>query len=454
MFSFVLEKQWSLDWRRIVQSEQYNVNKPNTKNHTSMNYLQQQIVFLRSFWKDFVDARCLQLAASLSYTTLLSIVPLMAVSVGILMAFPVFETLNDKLQEFIFANFVPNSGAVIQDYLSSFTDKARQLTLTGIVFLLLTALMMISTIETGLNSIWRASSDRSILERIVMYWAVLTLGPVMMGGGLIVTSYIMSVPLLSKTADTIDHWLGFLKLIPLLLEVFTFTLLYWLVPNVRVQFRYAIIGGFCATVLFEIAKQGFAWYTQTFPTYQTVYGALAAVPIFLVWLYLSWLVTLLGAQLTYTLERHAKGWLQQQDANQNRQLLPILHVLNSLWTAQHNGTSVALQTIAEQSYISEARAALLLEDLYQHQLVARNENNDWLLSRDLDSLSLCDLYTMHRWSWSEQEFSTNDELALRIKPYLLAMNEQMQQHLSISLAELFDPQTEEPPMLLAEARVE
>jgi membrane protein len=415
-----------------------------------MNYLQQQILFLRTLWKDFVDARCLQLAASLSYTTLLSIVPLMAVSVGILMAFPVFETLNDKLQEFIFANFVPNSGTVIQDYLSSFTDKARQLTLTGIVFLLLTALMMISTIETGLNSIWRASSDRSVLERFVMYWAVLTLGPIMMGGGLIVTSYIMSVPLLSETASSIENSLGFLKLIPLFLEVFTFTLLYWLVPNVRVPFRYAIIGGIFATLLFEAAKQGFAWYTQTFPTYQTVYGALAAIPIFLVWLYLSWLVTLLGAQLTYTLERHARGWLQQQEADQHYQLVPTLHLLKSLWHAQQSGEKLSLQEVTNQSGISETTTTQLLENLYQHQLVARDENNHWLLSRDLDHLSLWDLYKMNRWNWSDADASNGDDpLALKLQPYLLVMNQELQQHLSVSLAELFNTPTEEQPMLMA-----
>lgn len=418
-----------------------------------MNSIQQQIQFLRSLWKDFVEARCLQLAASLSYTSLLSIVPLMAVSVGILMAFPVFETLNDKLQEFIFANFVPNSGSVIQDYLSSFTDKARQLTLTGIVFLLLTALMMISTIETGLNSIWRASSDRSVLERFVMYWAVLTLGPVMMGSGLIVTSYIMSVPLLSQTASTIENSLGFLKLIPLCLEVFSFTLLYWLVPNVRVEFRYAIIGGMFATLLFEIAKQGFAWYTRTFPTYQTVYGALAAIPIFLVWLYLSWLVTLLGAQLTYTLERHAKGWLQQKDSGEHYQLLPTLHLLKSLWNAQQTGARLSLPDIAEQSGISEATAALALEDLQTDQLVARDENNHWLLSRDLDHLSLWDLYSMNRWIWEDQDTSQNDDLSLKVQPYLFAMNEQLHQHLTVSLAELFNTSTPEQPMLLAEMQM-
>ncbi|MEE9345243.1 MAG: virulence factor BrkB family protein [Methylococcales bacterium] len=415
-----------------------------------MNYLQQQILFFQSLWKDFVDAQCLQLAASLSYTTLLSIVPLMAVSVGILMAFPVFETLNDKLQEFIFANFVPNSGTVIQDYLSSFTDKARQLTLTGIVFLLLTALMMISTIETGLNSIWRASSDRSVLERFVMYWAVLTLGPIMMGGGLIVTSYIMSVPLLSQTANTIEASLGFLKLIPLFLEIFSFTLLYWLVPNVRVQFRYAIIGGVFATLLFEIAKQGFAWYTRTFPTYQTVYGALAAIPIFLVWLYLSWLVTLLGAQLTYTLERHARGWLHKHKHDEHYQLLPTLHCLKSLWKAQQSGEILSLQSISDQSGISEATTARLLEHLFQHQLVARDDNNHWLLSRDLDDLSIWDLYTMNRWNWSNADITYGDDpLSLALKPYLIAMNQQLQQQLSISLADLFNTSTAEQPMLLA-----
>ncbi len=413
-----------------------------------MGYLQQKILFLKSFWKDFVEAQCLQLAASLSYTTLLSIVPLMAVSVGILMAFPVFETLNDKLQEFIFDNFVPNSGSVIQDYLSSFTDKARQLTLTGIGFLLLTALMMISTIETGLNSIWRASSDRSVLERLVVYWAVLTLGPVMMGGGLIVTSYIMSVPVLSQTASTIENYLGFLKLIPLLLEVFSFTLLYWLVPNVLVKFRYAIIGGVIATILFELAKQGFAWYTRTFPTYQTVYGALAAVPIFLVWLYLSWLVTLLGAQLTYTMGRHNKGWLPEEDRKEHYQLLPTLRLLKSLWHAQKTGARLSLSAIAEQSSITEATTALILDDLNNDQFIARDENNLWLLCRDLDNLSLWDLHQMNRWVWTNAK-PHDDDLSIQLQPYLVSINHEIQQQLSISLAELFKTTQEHKPILLA-----
>ena len=411
--------------------------------------LQQQLLFLSSLWKDFVDARCLQLATSLSYTTLLSIVPLMAVSVGILMAFPVFETLNDKLLEFIFQNFLPDSGLMIQDYLSSFTDKARQLTLTGIVFLLVTALMMILTIESGLNSIWRASSDRSAVERLVIYWAVLTLGPIMMGCGLIVTSYIMSVPLLSQTATTIENYLGFLKLIPLLLEVFTFTLLYWLVPNVHVPFRYAITGGVFATVLFEFAKQGFAWYTRTFPTYQTVYGALAAIPMFLVWLYLSWLVTLLGAQLTYTMERHAKGWLRQGDSNEPHQLIPTLHVLKSLWHAQRQGKGLSVQAIAEQSRITEPVTALILENLSQQHFVARDENNDWLLSRDLDDLSLWDLYRMNRWNWMDVDFDEHDWLSTRLQPFVFSVNNHVKQQLSVTLAELFKRTTEQQPMLLA-----
>ncbi|HFD12753.1 MAG TPA: hypothetical protein ENJ32_09850, partial [Crenotrichaceae bacterium] len=193
---------------------------------------------------------------------------------------------------------------------------------------------------------------------------------------------------------------------------------------------------------------GFAWYTRTFPTYQTVYGTLATIPIFLVWLYLSWLVTLLGAQLTYTMGRYSKGWLQQKNSDQHTQLIPTLHVLKSLWLAQQTGKSLSLEAISEQTGITVATTGLILEQLYNEKIVARDENNHWLLTRDLDDLSLWDLYRLNHWTWVNDE-NSDDALILELRPYLFSVAEGLQKQLSISLAELFNNCDDEKPMLLA-----
>ncbi len=263
---------------------------------------------LRSLWqfivyliKRFDEDSCLTTAAALSYTTLLSLVPLAAVILAVLTAFPAFQHLTSEMQDFIFSNFVPATGEIVQDYLQQFTDKASELSGPGIIFLILTALFLMNTIDAALNRIWRVRRNRNFLTKFLIYWAVLTLGPVLLAVSIVLTSYLTSLPLLAESA-TISGMMHFLLTwLPLLATTLALTMLYVIVPNLTIPLYIGISGGVLAALLFEAAKKGFTLYVASVPTYATVYGALSVIPIFLVWMYISWTIVLLGAETTYCL---------------------------------------------------------------------------------------------------------------------------------------------------------
>lgn len=246
-------------------------------------------------------------AAALAFATLLSLVPLLTVSFSVLTAFPVFEEFALKIQDFIIQNFVAASAQVVQQHLQNIVHQTSQLSAIGMLFLVATAVLMVFNMELAFNVIWRVKKRRSFLSAFLMYWAVLTLTPILIGIGLIISTYVISLPLISVAANL----LGLKKILfyatPFLSTLVAFTLLYLAVPNRKVQFRYAVAGGLVASILFEIAKQGFVLYITRFSVYRLIYGALAAIPIFLVWIYLSWLIILFGAVVSATLEERFEG---------------------------------------------------------------------------------------------------------------------------------------------------
>lgn len=256
-------------------------------------------------------------AGYLAYVTLLSLVPLMAVAVAIFSAFPVFETLREGIENFIFTNFVPTSSEVIREHIGAFAGNASKMTTIGIGFLVVVALFLIRNVDGTLNRIWRIEKKRNPMISFAIYWMVLTLGPVLLGASIGVTSYIIS---LASIADQgIPGLSGFiLTLIPYFISIITFTLLYTVVPNTEVPFKAALPGALFAAILFEISKQGFARYVSEFPSYEVIYGALATVPILFVWVYLSWIVVLLGAEVTvciqHSLDRNQQVELEEVDS--------------------------------------------------------------------------------------------------------------------------------------------
>src|SRR5690606_1888351 len=250
--------------------------------------------FCRFLVQRFLVDRGPQSAAALTYTTLFAVVPLMTVTFAMLSAIPAFHGVGEQIQFYIFNNFIPSTGATIQEYLVAFTSQARQLTWFGVGFLMATALMVLLTIEKAFNTIWRVCQPRRGVSSFLLYWAILSLGPLLLGAGFATSTYIASLSLISGPNAVIGVG-AIIKMMPLLLSVAAFTLIYAAVPNTRVPLRHALVGGGFTAVLLEAAKQLFGVYVSYFPSYQLIYGAFAAVPLFLLWVYLSWMVVLFGA---------------------------------------------------------------------------------------------------------------------------------------------------------------
>lgn len=241
--------------------------------------------------------RCFRVAAALAFTTILALVPLVTVVFSMLSLFPVFEQWATQAENFIYQNFVPTAGDMIKAYLHQFSGKAGKLTAFGLAFLFISSLLLLATIEDAFNDIWRVHRGRPFMQRVLIYWAVLTLGPILIVTSLSVSSYLISDSVLSSRPLVAGVFSSALKGLPWLLAMLAFVFFYNTIPNRDVRFRDALAGGVVAAVLFEIAKHAFAYYILHFNSYQLVYGALATIPIFLVWVYLSWLVVLIGAHV-------------------------------------------------------------------------------------------------------------------------------------------------------------
>jgi membrane protein len=261
------------------------------------------------------DDRLTQTAGSLTYTTLLSIVPLVTVALALSTAFPVFDRITGGLQDYVVDHFLPEADGLdkLAEQINDVSARAGQLTAIGLIILCFTALMLALTIDDTLNRIFRVERKRPLLQRLFMYWAVLTLGPILIGMSISMTSALVVSSLGILNLD----WLAelVLRLLPFLLTWAAFATLYIVVPNRKVPLLHAITGAFIAGVAFEIAKRGVAVYVSHFPTYALLYGTFATLLIFLLWLYVSWLIMLAGATFTAMLTDFRHGHFQER---QNR----------------------------------------------------------------------------------------------------------------------------------------
>ncbi len=347
--------------------------------------------FAHFLWTRFLDDRCFETAGALAYTTLFALVPLSVVVFGILSAFPVFDTWSAQLTNFIFSNFVPSSARVVEGYLREFAFSARKLTFTGVGALLVSLLLTMWSIESTFNRVWRVPTPRPRLMRFLVYWTLLTLGSLLAVSSLAITSYLFSLPVLSGV-EQLGWSQRLLAYLPNLVELTVFSLAYWLIPHRSVPFRFALAGGLFATLLFELAKRGFAAYLLGVPTYDQLYGALAVVPIFMIWVYLSWVVVLLGASFAASLSsfRFQPRALQMPPG---MEMYGYLRLLGRMDQARRDGLGLHLPEMQE-------REPMLTDDLLQRMLsgltglniVSRAEDGSWLLSRDLATVSLGELH--------------------------------------------------------------
>lgn len=351
---------------------------------------------LRYAFKRSSEHRLPEVAGSLTFTTVLALVPMITVAFALFTAFPKFDAFRAALQGWLFQSLIPDSiSKQILTYLNQFSSKAKGLTTVGLMGLGLTSIMTLLTVEKALNSIWAVRRQRRLAQRVLVFWALISIGPLLIGGSLSVSSYLVSVSAgyVSQLPFGLNLLVG---LIPIGLSAIAFALLYSFVPNTRVEWRDAFTAGMVAAVAFEFAKRGFGYFITHFPTYTAVYGAFAALPIFLLWIYLSWLVTLLGAALAANLPVVRQGlWRYRRYAGADFfDVLGVMHVLYHAREQMPRGASEL--TLSQELRLEMAHLHRLLLRLKTLQLAAPLETDKgpvrWSLICDPAHITLDFLY--------------------------------------------------------------
>lgn len=360
-----------------------------------LDMVQSELTFARTVVRRFSQDRVLVAASSLSYTSLLAIVPLFAITFSVMMASPVFDGMTAQLLNIVLSYAAPHIGGELENYVDRFVSNTSQLTVLGVIWLAVTAVMLLSTIESAFNAIWRVEKSRPIAMRLLAYWTTLTLGPLLMGAGLSLSTAAFAM----NNFQTLGVDLGFvrefgLRLMPFLFAAGGFTILYLALPNRRVKFRYAFLGAAVASVLFETLKSGFGFYLTHAGTFESVYGSLAALPVFLIWMYLVWAVVLFGAIVAAT----RPEWLAARRAEEfgpltpARALLRGLQVIGKLLQAGSDGETVSEQGLLDVTGGDGAGLGVVLARMEESWLLARTEEDNPVIMRDLNDFTVSDLY--------------------------------------------------------------
>ena len=363
-----------------------------------------EFAFARAALARFHVERGLTIAVSLSYTSLLALVPLIAISLSILSAFPAFESVQDRLITQALGFIAPHAGAEVQTYLDRFVANTSNLTAFGIVWLAVTSIMLLSTIEAAFNAIWRVDAPRPLMMRLVAYWTTLTLGPLLLAAGLSLSTVIFAAENLSglglgsEFETGIGSLLassGVVRIIPWFLATVGLTVLYLTLPHRRIEWRHALLGGLIAALLFEVLKAFFGLYLGQVHTFRSSYGSLSALPVFLIWMYLGWAVVLFGAAIAAA----RPEWLATRASAVHsgpltpaRCLLRALQVIDLLHTTGQAGETADNDALLAAASGDGDALALVMMRLHNTGYIARTDADKAVLIRDLDDFSLHDLF--------------------------------------------------------------
>jgi len=407
-------------------------------------YIMHGRAFAAYVWQRFQADRCLRVAASLSYTSLLAIVPLTAIAFAMLAAFPVFEGVRGEFQSAMFANLLPQSAEAMEDYFEQFIRNTSTLSAVGIVGLALTAILLLGTVEVAMNRIFRVSTPRALVPRLMMFWAVITLGPLLLGASFSLSTYFFAA----------TEWVGvdtaggpaseLARFLPTLIIMVLLSLFYLIIPNRPVDFASAVAGGVLAGLLFSGLRKLFGIYVASFPTYQTIYGAVSVVPIFLVWMYLSWAVVLLGAVFTASVGewRSAGGQPADRHDRAGPVLVIALQILAVLFEGSQAGGGIRRQQILKATSSGEEAVTRIFLMLRKTGLVERTAVGDWILARDLSSVTLFQLYQTLGLGFSEEDLKISGEGWRRTLSERLARAMEIQKSAGdITLRELLESET-------------
>jgi membrane protein len=338
------------------------------------------------FWND----KCFSASASLSYTTLLSLVPLAAIGFAILTAFPVFDQIRADIQTFVLSNFLPQNVEAIREQFDRFLRNTRELTALGTVALAVTAVILLDTVDTYYNRIWRESEVRPLLQRILMYWTILTLTPLLVGGSVALSTLLFTRAELATIGAGSGVTRVLLGWLPTLLLLGAVALSYFVIPYRRIVLGHALLGAVVAALLYDVLKWGFTLYFRLFPSYQALYGAVAVIPLLLVWLYLVWCAVLLGAEIAAALPE----WLLTRRLGQRSHARPTVHLtaalslLHGLYLGSKDGLPIETEALTANISEEAGSAERVLETLHQAHMIARSNEDSWVLSRDPSDLTV------------------------------------------------------------------
>lgn len=372
------------------------------------------LYFLRRFMRDGGPGA----AAALSYSSLLALVPLFAISFAVLSAFDTFETVRVDLQKQLFEAMLPDAALVVSDYLTQFIANANQMTGAGILGLAVTAVLLLNTITGAFGAIWRTTEPPPLALRLLVYWTLLTLGPLLVGASISVSTYAFAAVQWAGIDNYTKPLFSLAWLLPIGLSTVGFTILFVVVPNRSVRLLHAHTGALVAAILFELLKKGFGLYLSHFPSYQAIYGALAAMPIFLVWMYLSWVVLLIGAEIAASLpEWRAAEARQHGPHGLGATLALALTLLGRLKQASSDGRILRESELARDLPSTLEELDQVLRALRRARYAVRAGTGRWALSRDLATVTLSDLVRVLGLSmtpgagWREEVAATVSDLA-------------------------------------------
>lgn len=352
-------------------------------------YKQRWFQFIYFLVKNFINDDCQQKSSSLTYTTMLSIVPILTVLLVMLSSIPALSDAKQQIQDMIYSNLLPSSSMQVTKYFNEFAEKSSNLTYIGVIMLFVTTIMTLTTIERAFNQIWRVEQKAEGLQSILRYWAIVTLGPLVLGMAFIASSTVQSLSFLNQSIGGYGiDWTRWVQIGSFVMMTLGFVAMYWFVPRCKVKFTYALIAGIFAAVCFEVLKQTFGTIMTNFTSYEKIYGAFAAVPIFLLWIYLSWNVILLGVEISYTLTI-----FETREVYPRHPLLSVMDMLNVVY--QHHLKGEAVNEIDLRNVLGRKEMPhwyRYIRYLQDNNLIAVTDDDKYILKRPLDDYTFWEFY--------------------------------------------------------------
>ncbi|MFN4093029.1 YihY family inner membrane protein [Acinetobacter johnsonii] len=407
----------------------------------------RKLPFYEKTWFQFVlfvvrrfeADRCREQAGSLTYTTLFAVVPMLTVFLVIISSIKALEPARQQLQQLIYSNFLPKTTIAFDKALNAFTDKSSNLTIIGILFLFVTTVMMLTSIEKVFNRIWRVRETRGGIIGFMRYWTIISLGPILLGSAFVISSTMASLNVLSNNFAGYELNGAFvLWLISFSLTVLGFFILNWTIPNRSVPIKSALIAGLFSAVVFELLKNLFGFIMSNFTSYEVVYGAFAAIPIFLLWIFLSWNIVLIGVEISYALTAFTAHKEQKRHP-----VIMLLDLMELFYKKQQHGLSVsddeALDVLGRDEIGRWPSYVLMLE---QQNLVKRTDDNQYVLVRNLSQVYFWSFYSQLPYPLPKRRDLSNvhhDDLWIKkIGPALVESDDYLAAKLAIPLSTIFD----------------